>query len=69
MPASVYNVGRTPPRATTSAISSGRGSDSTRIGAVIPASRSSAASSTRATASQVAPAPTAAAATAGAPWP
>ncbi len=56
-------------RATTSASLPGGGSESKRIGASMPASRRTTASSTSATASQSAPAPSAARATGTEPCP
>jgi hypothetical protein len=55
--------------AMTSSISLSRGSDRSRMGASMPAARSSVASGTWATASHAAPASSAARATGTAPWP
>src|SRR5438270_14017926 len=67
-PASVYTVGVSR-RPTTSSMASWGGSESTRIGASMPASRSSTPSSTSATPSHVAPPSRAARATGTAPCP
>ncbi len=68
-PAFVYIAGRTPPSFTTSSISFGLGSESIRIGASIPSLRRTPASSTKATASQVAPEAKTCLATSTAPCP
>ena len=67
-PSGLYTDGRRS-CATTSTISLGRGSDSSRTGAVTPASRNSTPSSTRATPNQVAPPASAARPTATDPCP
>ena len=64
----VYSVGVNP-ATSASDMASGGGSDSTRTGTSMPASRSTLPSSTRATASQVAPPASAARATSTEPWP